>query len=140
MQSKINQFVQDCKDKGLNVTFQRMAIYKRLLNRLDHPTAEDLYQEVIKEYPMISRATVYKNLETLFEHNLIAKVTHLHDAARYDGKQEHHHHLVCVRCKAIFDIQSERLDNLQLPNEIDPTFKVYDYRIQFDGLCQKCQS
>jgi Fur family peroxide stress response transcriptional regulator len=140
MQKEIEQFIQNCKQIGLHVTYQRIAIYQRLLNRVDHPTADDLYQEMVQEFPTLSRATVYKTLETLSEHNLISKVTQLHDIARYDGQQNHHHHLVCIKCKKIMDINNKHLDNLGLPDDLDTTFKIVNYRIQFDGICHACQS
>ena len=135
----VDEFIQECKQRGLSATYQRIAIYKILQQREDHPTAEDIYKEVLKEHPTVSLATIYKNLETLAGHNLIGKVTHLHDLARYDKNTNHHHHLVCIKCKKIIDVQSKNLEDLKIPSKLKKDFKVTDYKVQFDGICHQCQ-
>lgn len=133
----IPDFIDACREKGLNVTYQRIMIYKSLLRTNSHPTAEEIYHDVKAEYPSISLATVYKTLETLAEHELIGKVTPLHDLARYDGDTQQHHHLVCLNCRKISDIHDERFNQLNLPRK--EGFHVSSYRIQFEGLCDDCQ-
>ena len=136
----IETFISECKNRGLNVTFPRMAIYKILLQYQGHPSAEDIYKEVRKDHPNISLATVYKTLEMLADNDLISKVTPLHDIVRYDFNKDFHHHLVCIKCKNITDIESDSLNNLPLPKNIDKNFKVLNYQVQFDGICKDCQN
>jgi Fur family peroxide stress response transcriptional regulator len=133
---KIDEFINAMRERGLNVTYQRILIYKYLINKRSHPTADEIYREIISEYPSISLATVYKTLETLEEHNLISKVNALHDLARFDGDTTPHHHLICLRCKKIVDIYDDHLENLPLPS--NNGFKVSGYRIQFEGICEDC--
>ena len=135
----MDQFIQVCREKGLNVTYQRMIIYKYLMQSKDHPTAEDIYRKVKEEYPSISLATVYKTLETLAAHQVITKVTALHDLARYDADTSPHHHLVCVYCRRVQDIYNEALN--QLPIDLDniEDFTVQRYRIEFEGICKSCE-
>lgn len=135
----IDSFIKECKSRGLNITFPRMAIYKILLQYKGHPSAEDIYKEVQKEYPNISLATVYKTLEMLADNDLIAKVTPLHDIVRYDFNKDFHHHLVCIKCKRITDVKNESLNNLPLPKNIEKGFKILNYQVQFDGICHDCQ-
>lgn len=133
----VEEFVIALRKRGLNVTYQRILIYKHLATTKSHPTAEEIYIEVKSEYPSISIATVYKTLETLAEHNLINKVNAHHDQARFDGVTEPHHHMICVECKKIVDVSNDRLDNLPFPK--DNNFKVLGYRIQFEGICKECE-
>lgn len=133
----VEEFITILRKKGLNVTYQRILIYKHLVNTKSHPTAEEIYNEVKSEYPSISIATVYKTLETLAEHNLINKVNAHHELARFDGVTTPHHHMICVECKKIVDVYNDRLDNLPLPP--DNGFKVLGYRIQFEGICDVCE-
>ncbi len=136
----MDQFIQVCREKGLNVTYQRMIIYKYLMQSKEHPTAEDIYRRVKEEYPSISLATVYKTLETLAEHQVITKVTALHDLARYDADTSPHHHLVCIHCRRVQDIYNEELNKLPIDLEAIPDFKVQRYRIEFEGICRQCQA
>jgi len=134
----INNFIIDCKQNGLNVTYQRIAIYKALMENDNHPTADDIYNRVKEEYPTISLATVYKNLETLAEHNIITKVTHLHNQARFDGEIELHHHLICIKCKTIIDIKNNDFDQLSVPENLNVDFTILNHQVQFNGICKKC--
>lgn len=136
--SKVDQFVDIMREKGLNATYQRLLIYKHLLKTKSHPTAEAIYQEVKSVYPSLSLATVYKTLETFAENNLIAKVNTLHDMARFDGDTNPHHHLVCLHCKKIVDIYDDDLNRLSLPAR--DGFKISGYRVQFEGICEDCNT
>lgn len=136
--TKIDKFIQQCRDRGLNVTSPRILIYRRLLENHGHPSAEEIYSSVKKDHPNISLATVYKTLEILAEHRLIAKVTQLHDFARYDCKNEFHHHFVCIKCKKIVDVKSEDLNNLPIPGQLPENYRILNYRVQFDGICADC--
>ena len=46
----------------LKYTRQREAILENIKHRTDHPTADDVYQDVSKTFPNISLGTVYRNL------------------------------------------------------------------------------
>lgn len=135
----IDNFIQECKNRGLNITLPRISIYKILLQYEGHPSAEDIYKKIQKEHPNISLATVYKTLEMLAENDLISKVTPLHDIVRYDLNKHFHHHLVCIKCKKITDIENESLNNLPIPKNIEKGFKIINYQVQFDGICKDCQ-
>jgi Fur family peroxide stress response transcriptional regulator len=134
--SKLDTFINAIRKKGLNVTYQRILIYKHLITNKSHPTADEIYQNIKTEYPSISLATVYKTLETLEGHNLVTKVNSLLDLARFDGDTSLHHHLICMSCKKIVDIYDNRFHNLPFPES--NRFKVNGYRIQFEGLCESC--
>ncbi len=133
---QVDNFINTLREKGLNVTYQRILIYNYLQTTKNHPTAEEIYQVVKAEYPSISIATVYKTLETLAEHDLIKKVNPMHDLARFDGDTTPHHHLICSECRKIVDIHDERLDALPVPS--NNGFQVNGYRVLFEGICQEC--
>jgi len=134
----MEEFIQACRERGLNVTYQRMVIYKYLRESKNHPTAEDIFRMVRQEYPSISLATVYKTLETLSDLNLIHKVTILHDMARYDADLQPHHHLICVHCKKIKDVYDDSLNQLPVSNIHVDGFHIHGYRIELEGICEDC--
>ena len=138
MSQHIEQFISNCKEKGLSVTYQRLAVFKCLMNRKNHPTAEEIFTSVKVEHPTISLATVYKNLEILAQNNIISKVTPLHDLARFDADTGLHHHAVCIKCRNIIDIPDDDFENLSIPKQISSEFEVKDYKIQFEGICNNC--
>ena len=113
-----------CRERGLPVTTQRRAVLDVLLQRTDHPTADQIFDAVRKRNPQISRRTVYRVLDTLAELGLIRRVHHPGGTARYDAKTHRHHHLVCIHCNKIVDLESPALDQLSLPKVRSPRNQV----------------
>lgn len=127
-----------CQDLGLPVTIQRRAILEVLLSRDDHPTADEVALDLASRINGISRATVYRTLETLVVNGLLLRVCHHGAAARYDIRTERHHHLVCDSCGAMTDFEEPGLDDLSLPNFARAGFRVRDFSVHVRGLCKKC--
>ena len=133
----VETFIKSCRERGLNVTYQRILIYKALKDTKSHPTAEDIYKTVKVEYPSISLATVYKTLETLSDNGLLSKVTELHDLARYDADIDPHHHLLCKKCKKEMDVHDDTLKAIPIPE--NNNFEIEGYKILFEGTCPECK-
>ena len=110
--SRLGEFAERCRKGGLAVTPQRLAIIKALLTSAEHPRADTVYEIVRREHPHISLATVHRTLETLCEIGEARKVTTLHDSARYDGNLAPHHHVVCVKCRRVRDIEIPELEQV----------------------------
>ena len=83
-------------NKGLKLTPQRAAIFEYLDGNKSHPSAEDIYLEIKKRYPMISFATVYKTLEALKSRGDILELSVDPERRRYDPDTGPHHHLICI--------------------------------------------
>ena len=117
---------------------QRRAVFLALVDRDDHPTADQVYDAVKVSLPAISRTTVYRILDTLVQAGLIVKVGHPGTAVRFDPKVRRHHHLICASCERIIDIEADRLNDLPLPDLHAHGFQINDYCIHFRGLCAGC--
>ncbi|MDY0041151.1 MAG: Fur family transcriptional regulator [Desulforhabdus sp.] len=132
-------FIGILREHGLQVTYQRLAIYQALYHTHEHPSAEAIYQQVRKRFPMISLGTVYKTLERFYGVGLIEKVSPVTDVARYDAVINPHHHAVCMKCQSIQDVMSPSLDeNISLPE--GESFHVLRKQVLFHGYCPECYS
>ena len=109
-QQRLDQFFAAHREGGLPVTIQRRAVFEAILERQDHPTAEQVYRAVRQDLPQISRMTVHRILGTFVSLGLVAKTCHPGSAARFDPKIHQHHHLVCLDCGAIIDVEDPRLN------------------------------
>ena len=97
------QYVSLLKQSGLKVTPQRLSVL-RILDRHTHPTIDELYDEILKESPSVSLATVYKNLNTLKDEGLVVEVNIVNQKARYDIYECPHIHVVCESCGSVEDV------------------------------------
>jgi Fur family transcriptional regulator, peroxide stress response regulator len=136
---KLRAFEERCREVGFPLTVQRRVILETMLLRDDHPTAEQIYDALQARVPEISRATVYRALESLVQLGAIGRAHHLGPATRFDANAGHHHHLVCVRCSRVMDLEDPRLDDLPVPDPAQTGFQTADYSVHFTGLCAECR-
>ncbi|SRR5258708_16059 len=135
---RLSEFAARCRKGGLAVTPQRLAIIKALLTSGEHPRADAIFAAVRRQHPTISLATVHRTLETLCEIGEARKVTMLHDSARYDGNITPHHHVVCVKCRRIRDIEIPALDRLLEGRSELGEFTVLGTSLEIQALCESC--
>jgi Fur family peroxide stress response transcriptional regulator len=136
---RVAEFVERWHERGLSVTPQRLAIIRTLLASENHPRAEDIYAAVRRKQPHISLATVHRILKQFCEVGEARKVTLLHDSARYDGHVGPHHHVVCVRCRLIRDIEMPEVDKLLEGRTSLGEFALLGCALEIGALCKRCQ-
>jgi Fur family peroxide stress response transcriptional regulator len=142
MQNKVNihEVQKKLRENGLKSTPQRLAIYCALLQRHDHPTAEQLHAAIHKQNPAISLATVYKTMDVLVEAGLASKVNSADGVLRFDGKTHTHGHLHCTRTGKILDYEDEELGAL-LKNYFRrkklPNFEIENFEVHLTGQLTK---
>ena len=95
---------------GLRSTPQREVIYDVLLDKRDHPTADEVFARVKHQLPSISLATVYNCLETLVQRNLVRAVNFERGPTRYCPNLRPHAHF--------HDEQTGQTHDIDLPAEL----------------------
>jgi Fur family peroxide stress response transcriptional regulator len=128
------------REQGARVTPQRVAILRAVESSGSHPDADAVYRNVSREHPHISRDTVYRTLSMMEEKKIIGSVLSFGNAKRYDPNTSKHHHLICVRCRKIFDFAAEKFDRLEPPAPMIERFQVVRTTVQVEGVCDDCQS
>lgn len=125
---------------------QRELILNVLKERNDHPTAEMLYNDIIKIMPTIGIATVYRNLAALYESGQILKIeTKQGESDRFDGNLTPHLHFQCLECNEIQDIFLDECDNEKLNEKLKEfaniiNAEVTSSKIILKGKCEKCKN
>lgn len=85
-------------------TIQRSLVLEAVNKLHCHATADEVYEEIIKEHPTISKATVYRNLNLLSEMGEIRRLQIPGSADRYDHISRNHCHVKCKVCGRVFDV------------------------------------
>ena len=124
------------REIGLRVTPQRQAILKLLKGNRTHPSAENIYHEILKEYPGISFATVYNTLSRLAEAGEIHELDIDPNKKRFDPCLSPHSHFYCKVCKRIYDAG----DDFPFPTEIQRAgrHRIETIQINLKGVCRTC--
>ncbi len=123
---------------SLKHTRQREAILDVFLSVQGHISSEELYQRVRALHSHIGYTTVYRTMRLLCDAGL-AQEQSFDGVARYEISQQHHDHLVCVRCGKIIEFECEMIESTQ--NEIANRygFRVLRHRHELYGHCEDCQ-
>jgi Fur family peroxide stress response transcriptional regulator len=137
IERRMDDLVRLCRDRGMNVTPQRAAIYRALLESEDHPSPEILYRRVHPKMPSLSLATIYKALDALVGLGLAREVDVAGDAKRYDANLDRHHHLICTHCRRVIDFYDSKLDAVEPARRLEG-FVARTVSVQVFGLCTQC--
>ncbi len=107
-----------------------------LINRSgEHMSAEQLFLELKKIEPKVVLATIYNNLNALYQEGLIRKLSIEGAPDRYD-KMQKHDHLVCKMCGALSDVKLEDLTK-DLERQLGEGILSYDLKVFY--VCPKCR-
>jgi Fur family transcriptional regulator, peroxide stress response regulator len=136
---RLGEFVARCRKRGIAVTPQRLAVIQALLASENHPSTDQICAAVRRQHPHVSLATVHRILEQFCEVGEARKVTLLHDAARFDGNVEPHHHVLCVRCRRLHDIEIPEVDKLLEGRTSLGEFALLRCSLEIEALCKRCQ-
>ncbi len=122
------------KRARVNVSAQRVAVLRYLLENRTHPTADEIYRALSHDYPSLSLTTVYNTLWLLVDKGLVSAISIQRDIARFDIVTDSHAHFLCRACGAIFDVDADiprMRENMQ-------RFRPEKTQVYFSGLCGNC--
>jgi Fur family transcriptional regulator, ferric uptake regulator len=112
-----------------------------LLQQLNQAiAAQDIYMQLRHHGQNIGLATVYRALEVLKSHGLIKGVNLANGEAVYSLMPSDRHHLNCLNCGMLIQIDSCPLHNLNTSLEQSYNFKIKYHTLEFFGLCHNCET
>ena len=138
MNLNVQSFEHKCRQAGLKVTPQRIAVYKVLKESVEHPSTEVVFQQVKKLVPNVSLDTVNRTLLTFSRIGIAFVVTGSGGAKRFDANLKIHQHFKCIKCKKIIDFHCKSFDNIKVPPSLAKRFKVLTKTVYLEGICDPC--
>ncbi|MEY3683773.1 MAG: hypothetical protein RIS62_483 [Chloroflexota bacterium] len=126
---------------GVRLTGPRRELAALIARRQGHFTAADLLADAERRRLGIGRATVFRLLELLANQNLVERVD-LPDGrhAYVPCEPSHHHHLVCIACGAIAEVDDCGIDAVTAEAAIRSGFEIQSHRLELFGRCPDCKS
>ncbi len=104
-----------------------------------HVTADEVYSEIIADYPNIGKGTVYRNLNILALEGKIRKVEIPDGPDRYDFTVKEHYHVRCIKCNSVSDVDIDVIHNLIDRIRTTNGMEFLGYDILFKGICKSCK-
>lgn len=141
MNERGETLIQKLKASGCRLTPQRMAVVRALAEAgEEHPTAEEVFARVRKDFPTTSLATIYKTIAMLKSVGEVRELDFGSRGSRFDASKPYPHpHIICTRCGAIHDPEFADLPMLAQRAAALSGYNITDARLDFFGICPQCQ-
>jgi len=125
---------------GVRLTGPRRELAALIARRNGHFTAADLLADAGQRKLGIGRATVFRLLELLADQGLVERVD-LPDGrhAYVPCEPSHHHHVVCVSCGGITEVEDCGIDAVTSEVARRSGFEIQSHRLELFGRCPECQ-
>lgn len=139
MKKELDQYIDILKQKNMRMTSQRYAILEYLLTDEIHPTANEIYQHLKTDFPNMSIATIYNNLNFFKEAGILIELPFSDSSSRFDLSVSKHYHAICNKCGKVVDFNYPGLVEIEHAIENMTGFKVDGHQFNITGYCPICQ-
>ena len=127
------------KAHSIKLLPHKVSIMQYLKDRYDHPTIDQIYNDLLPTIPTLSKTTVYNTLKLFCEKKAVIALHIDEKNVRYDGHTDIlHAHFKCKKCGAIYNVPLEETDFVPFRGAAN----IYpdETQIYFLGKCEKCKS
>ena len=140
--NRAQSIAEELRAEGHRITPQRFAVIDKIMNSDTHPSAEEIWSDIKKQFPMTSLATVYNTIRLLIDR------TYLKELPGYSGKSSRydrihkgpHSHLVCNICNKIIDLPEELAGDIESKVAELSGFSSIERSFTIGGICSECES
>jgi Fur family transcriptional regulator, stress-responsive regulator len=123
----------------MRVTAPRLAVLAAVHDG-GHLNADAVAVVARERIGSLSRQAVYDNLHALLEAGLVRRIEPANAPALYEARVgDNHHHLICVHCGRIEDVDCAVGRRPCLEPSSDHGFHVVEAEVTFWGVCPACR-
>ncbi|SET33558.1 Fur family transcriptional regulator, zinc uptake regulator [Salinibacillus kushneri] len=135
-----SQAIEILKENGYKQTKQREMLIQIFESKEkdQYFPVKDILEEFQHEFPGASYNTVYRNLYTLVDLDILESTT-LHGEQLFrlhcdtDG---HHHHFICTSCGRTKPVEVCAIDQV---NQSLPGYEIKNHKFEVYGTCPQCK-
>jgi Fur family ferric uptake transcriptional regulator len=134
-----DQVTEQLRDRGHRITPQRRLVLEAVAAADQHISAEEIYAQVHSRYPLVNKSTIYRSLKLLKELDLVTETDLGDGRVRYHfGAKGHHHHLVCLKCGTVTELDQALLTPLEVALRENYHFRPQLNHLAIFGYCAQC--
>src|SRR5437667_11532254 len=113
MSTEFESLIDSLRAKGYRITLPRRWTLKVLCDAEGHLTSDQVYQTLAHHQIQVDAATVYRTLQWLADNRIVARTNLGFGADVFSLYQEPHHHLICVNCRQITEVEDRLFEALR---------------------------
>lgn len=136
----LNIILSNLKTKGHKLTPVRKTLIEMLLINPSPLSIGDLTTKLQSKKLNPNKTTLYREVSFLKDLQILQEIDFGDGMKRYEISQDHHHHIVCIKCNTIKDVPMEKdLNTTEHKILKSMGFKPIGHSLEFFGLCRSCQ-
>ncbi|PKM85124.1 MAG: transcriptional repressor [Firmicutes bacterium HGW-Firmicutes-11] len=125
------------RTRKIRPSYQKVQILSYMHRVGDHPTVDQIFHELRKEIPTLSKSTVYNALRSFCDAGIARELEMGEAETRYDIVVEPHGHFRCNQCGTIYNFT---VDMKQHSAAELTGFRIDERNVYFKGICDSCLS
>lgn len=125
---------------NVRMTTARQLILDELQNSENHLTATRIFDNLKDQLPSLNMSTVYRSLEFLVKNQLVSISDLGLGSPVYEPvRSKMHHHLVCLNCKELMELEDEIVTQFFDKLQAERNFEILTNHLVLYGHCPTCQ-
>jgi Fur family transcriptional regulator, ferric uptake regulator len=135
------KIIEALHQRGVRLTMQRRLVIEALCERGDHMAVLDVQHYLQQHGTELNETTVYRILQSLKDLGIVSQTDLGQSGLVYQVIEETpHHHLICLFCGKIINIDNDYLEPLNERLRREYGFEARMDHMAIFGCCQECQS
>jgi Fur family ferric uptake transcriptional regulator len=137
---ELQTLIHRVREAGCRITQQRVVILQALSELNGHASAEKVHGRVMQYRQDVDLSTVYRTLEMLRDRRILSQTNLGRGCAEFEIMTDQpHHHLICLSCGKVIDLDHAYLAPAADAIRRDLGFSpVFDHFAVF-GTCEECR-
>jgi Fur family ferric uptake transcriptional regulator len=134
------QFIKLFKQERIDRLEDRYKVLEVFLQTEEHPTEAEFSQLLSQQGFQFSSEFVSETLDLMSRFGFAKKNRFDNGQVRYEHRHlgQHHDHMICTKCRRIFEFQNTELENLQLKIAMAHGFHMLQHKMEIYGICADC--
>ncbi len=139
-QREKDQFKTLFKQEHIDNIDDRFSVLEVFLQTENHVTVDMLCELLKQKGYDFSSGFVRDTLKLLCRYGFAQKNKFDNGVARYEHRHlgQHHDHMICTKCRKIFEFQNEDLERLQKRISSTHGFHMLQHKMEIYGICGQC--
>lgn len=134
------QFKKLFKQEQIDHFEDRFKVLEVFLQTEKHVTVDDMLALLDRNGWRLDPEFVQETMKLMCRFGFAQKSRFDNGDLRYEHRHlgQHHDHMVCTKCKQIFEFEDKRLEELQLKIAATQGFHMLQHKMEIYGICATC--
>jgi Fe2+ or Zn2+ uptake regulation protein len=134
--SELESVILRLEELDHRITPSRVAVIAAVLAHSGHFSVED----IVRQARAVGRATVFRTMRLLTDIDVVCRVLLEDGSLHYRvSRRGHHHHLVCVSCGNVQDLDECAVGGLVRELAAATEYEIEGHWLEFYGRCAACR-